>query len=34
MENMHPDIGYQTIFSNNVVVFFFFFFAGVDYERM
>ena len=24
MENMHPDIGYRTIFSNNVVVFFFF----------
>ena len=33
MENMHPDIGYRTIFSNNIVVFFFFF-AGVDYERM
>ena len=32
MENMHLDIGYRTIFSNNVVVFFFF--AGVDYERM
>ena len=32
MENMHPDVSYRTIFSNNVVVFFFF--AGVDYEWM
>ena len=23
MENMHPDVSYRTIFSNNVVVFFF-----------
>ena len=32
MENMHTDVSYRTIFSNNVVELFFS--AGVDYERM